>query len=284
MLNKLILNYLRIKNRNNYNEENPLISIYTPTYNRAKILLDRAIKSILSQTYTNWEYIIVSDGSTDNTKEIVESLHHPKIRFYQIERKTPHHTYNSKKVWQQEGSNAANFALKQVRGKYIARLDDDDIWEPDFLETMVNRIRYIDLEFITSQFDYIKDGKVVIDNGIDINTYLKIKSKHNNLVGAHSTWFYRSYLKFMKYNPNCYKKKWNSVADTDLLERFVKMNIRMWFVWKVLMHQIPRPNETSVGFQAIQDIIEKYTKNTCSLGLSKEFKDFIFNEVKKYDK
>src|SRR4030042_5230534 len=202
IINKIRLNYLRFKNRNNYNEENPLISIYTPTYNRARVLLDRAIKSVLSQTYTNWEYIIVSDGSTDETEALVRSLCVSKIRFFKIERKTPHHNYDSKKVWQIEGSNAANFALKQVRGKYIARLDDDDIWEPNYLENMLNWIKYINYEFITSQFDFVKDNKVVIDNGVYINDYLKTNKKRYNYVkvGAHSTWFYKSYLRFMKYN------------------------------------------------------------------------------------
>jgi len=259
ILNKIRLNYLRFKNRNNYNEENPLISIYTPTYNRARILLDRAIKSVLSQTYTNWEYIIVSDGSTDDTKELVESLCVPKIRFYQIERKTPHHTYNSKKAWQIEGSNAANFALSKIKGKYIARLDDDDIWESDYLETMLLCMRGTSREFMTSKFDFIKDNKIVIDHGVYINSYLNlIKKKYFGIkIGAHSTWFYRSYLKFMKYNSKCWKKVWNSVADTDLLERFVKLGIKMNFLYRVLMHQLPRPNETSVGFQAIQDNIKK---------------------------
>ena len=259
------MNYLRFKNRNNYNEENPLISIYTPTYNRARVLLDRAIKSVLNQTYTNWEYIIVSDGSTDETEALVRSLCVPKIRFYQIERKTPHHTYNSKKAWQIEGSNAANFALSKIKGKYIARLDDDDIWESNFLETMVKivhkgiNLRHKRLEFATSAFNFMKDGKVVTDNGVYINAYLRTHKKDYcfTKIGAHSTWFYKSYLKFMKYNPKCYKNKWNSVADTDLLKRFVKCGIEMFFVWKVLMHQIPRPNETSVGFQAIQDNIKK---------------------------
>jgi glycosyltransferase involved in cell wall biosynthesis len=221
--------------------------------------LDRAIASVLAQTYTNWEYIIVSDGSTDNTEAIVKDLDHSEIRFFQIERKTQHHNYDTKKAWQIEGSNAANFALSKVKGKYIVRLDDDDVWEPDFLETMLSLIQLYRVEFMSSNFDYIKDSKVVIDNGMFINPYLKTnKSKYNGIrLGAHSTWFYKSYLKFIKYDPKCYLKKWNSVADTDVLERFVKAGVKMDYCYNVLMHITPRPNEVNIGFKAIQDNILK---------------------------
>ena len=65
----------------------PLITIYTPTFNRAKILKNRAINSVLKQSYKNFEYIIVSDGSTDNTEQIVKSFKDKRIKFFKIKRK-----------------------------------------------------------------------------------------------------------------------------------------------------------------------------------------------------
>ena len=59
---------------------NNLVSIVTPTFNRAYILTT-AIKSILSQTYKNWEMIIIDDGSTDNTKELVLSFEDKRIKY-----------------------------------------------------------------------------------------------------------------------------------------------------------------------------------------------------------
>ena len=104
----------------------PLITCYTPTYNRCQVLLKRAIPSVLNQTYDNFEYIIVSDGSTDTTREFVKSINDPRIHFFEIERNHPHHNYNSEREWYIGGSYAANSALDKFRGDWIARNDDDD--------------------------------------------------------------------------------------------------------------------------------------------------------------
>jgi len=83
----ILLRYNRIKNIDVNFFDEPLITIYTPTFNRANILKSRAIKSVLKQTYKNFEYIIVSDGSTDNTEQIVKSFKDKRIRFFKIKRK-----------------------------------------------------------------------------------------------------------------------------------------------------------------------------------------------------
>ena len=62
-----------------------MISIIIPTYNRARVL-PRAIDSVLKQTYENWELIIIDDGSTDNTQEILQSYHDHRLRYIQHEK------------------------------------------------------------------------------------------------------------------------------------------------------------------------------------------------------
>src|SRR3989344_2535378 len=81
-----------------------LVSIIIPTYNRAYIL-GTAIKSVLAQTYLNWELIIMDDGSTDNTREAVEAFKDPRIKYYFQE--------NQKQVI------ARNNAVKHARGEWI---------------------------------------------------------------------------------------------------------------------------------------------------------------------
>ena len=101
--------------------ENPFtVSVIIPTYNRAH-LVGRAIKSVLNQTFQDFEIIVVDDGSTDSTKEVVTSFNDTRIRYIK-------HQMN-------KGGNAArNTGLKNSKGEYIAFLDSDDEWLPEKLE------------------------------------------------------------------------------------------------------------------------------------------------------
>lgn len=102
----------------------PKISIVIPAYNRANVI-GRAIKSVLLQTYDNFEIIVVDDGSTDNTKDIVESFADDRISY----------------VCQKNSGApvARNTGLKIAKGKYIAFLDSDDEWLPTFLEAALQK-------------------------------------------------------------------------------------------------------------------------------------------------
>lgn len=97
----------------------PEISIIMPTYNREKFIAE-AISSVLNQTYSDYELIIVDDGSTDNTGQVVASFASPKIRYVPLEH--------------QGRSRARNHALSLAQGQYIAFLDSDDQFLPNKLE------------------------------------------------------------------------------------------------------------------------------------------------------
>lgn len=105
------------------NDNVPLVSVILPTYNRAYII-DRAIKSVLDQTFTYLELIVVDDGSTDNTEEVVNSFKDPRIRFL------CHETNRG-------ASAARNTGIKASVGEYIAFNDSDDEWLPTKLEKQV---------------------------------------------------------------------------------------------------------------------------------------------------
>lgn len=98
----------------------PKISVIIPTYNRAYIIA-KSIESVLNQTYSNFEIIIVDDGSNDNTLEIIESFNDPRIKYLQL-------TENRGTCY------ARNFGIKKALGDYIAFHDSDDICLPQRLE------------------------------------------------------------------------------------------------------------------------------------------------------
>lgn len=103
-----------------------IISIVMPAYNAAQYI-EQSIESVLKQSYTNWELIIVDDCSIDDTYKIVEKLciTEERIKLFRMN----------------ENSGVAmarNFAISMSRGKYIAFLDSDDLWLPDKLEKQLN--------------------------------------------------------------------------------------------------------------------------------------------------
>lgn len=104
---------------------NDLVSIIMPSYNTAKYI-SAAIESILNQTYENWELIIVDDCSTDNTDEILTEYakKDSRIRYYKNEKNSG-------------AAVARNRALRQAKGKWVAFLDSDDLWEKDKLEKQI---------------------------------------------------------------------------------------------------------------------------------------------------
>lgn len=105
------------------NLQTGLVSIMMPAYNMAKYI-GQAIESVLQQTYERWELIIVNDGSTDNTSQVIAAFVDPRIRV----------------IDQPNGgeANARNTALKHISGEYLAFLDADDRFHPDHLMNAVH--------------------------------------------------------------------------------------------------------------------------------------------------
>ncbi|NEU70040.1 glycosyltransferase family 2 protein [Spirosoma agri] len=109
----------------------PLISIIIPTYNRGH-LIDVAIRSVQAQQYTNWQLIVIDDGSTDDTKERLSR--YSTIQYHRQENR---------------GQAAArNAGLQYCQGEYIASLDSDDEWHPNFLFDGMTMLQKHQLDFV----------------------------------------------------------------------------------------------------------------------------------------
>ena len=103
---------------------NELVSVIMPSYNTARFI-GNSIKSVLNQTYTNWELIIVDDCSTDNTDEVVENFKDKRIKFFKNKK-----NYGA--------AFSRNRALKLAEGRWIAFLDSDDLWVNTKLEKQIS--------------------------------------------------------------------------------------------------------------------------------------------------
>ncbi|HLV05620.1 glycosyltransferase [uncultured Georgenia sp.] len=108
--------------------DEPLVSVVLPTKDRAAVLPD-AVRSVLAQTYRRWELIVVDDGSRDETPEVLARFtDDPRVRV------VTHETNRGVAA-------ARNSGLAAATGEYVAYLDSDNTWEPDFLELMVRFVR-----------------------------------------------------------------------------------------------------------------------------------------------
>jgi len=134
--------------------KNPNVSVIVATYNRANFI-DRAIKSILNQIYQDFEIIIVDDGSSDNTEEIIKGYKDKRIIYIK-------HKKN------QGISTARNTGIKRAKGEYIAFLDSDDEWFPEKLERQV-----VLLQNESSEVGVVySDLRYIDENGKDMNKLL----------------------------------------------------------------------------------------------------------------
>lgn len=126
----------------------PLISVIIPVYNRAE-LIERAIHSVLNQTYSNFELIVVNDGSTDATHEKAISFQNcGKLTYIQSD-------------LNHGVSHARNQGIIKAKGEWIAFLDSDDIWDKKKLELQVKHLQYSDFKIAQTQEIWIRQGKRV---------------------------------------------------------------------------------------------------------------------------
>ncbi len=248
----ILLRVYRLTWNSIYNEtNNPLISVYIPTYNRGEILLSRAIKAVLSQTYRNFELIIADDGSMDNTKNLVLQIQDPRIRYISVSRKKYRYPNKAFYHWLAGPVIAANAALSACKGDWIARIDDDDEWTPDHLEKLLNHAISGDYEFVSSDLEIVENGVSRIVTGFS-------DPKDPTGIGATQTWLYKSYLKFYKYNINCWRKSYFRVNDTDLQQRIYLSGVKIGYLPEVTAKIEPRPGEEKIGSAAYLSNEKKY--------------------------
>jgi glycosyltransferase involved in cell wall biosynthesis len=125
----------------------PAVSVIIPTYNRSA-LLSKTIRSVLSQTFQDYEIIVVNNSSTDDSVEMIRSLKDPRIRVFEIS--------NGGVI-----AKSRNLGLRNAQGKYIAFLDDDDMWVPEKLEKQAAYLdKHLEYQMVYSEVWRIDENDV----------------------------------------------------------------------------------------------------------------------------
>ena len=152
---------------------NNLVSIITPSYNSSKFI-EECVNSVLLQSYSNWELLIVDDFSDDNSKELLLSLEKKDERIKV--------TFLDNNIG---AAKARNVAIRQARGKYIAFLDSDDFWKKNKLEKQIKFMEKEDIAFSFTAYNPMsEDGSISFPAikapyKIDYFAYLK-----NTIIGC----------------------------------------------------------------------------------------------------
>jgi len=212
---------------------NPLVSVRIPTINRSSLLIERAIASVLSQTYKNKEIVVVGDHCTDDTSE---KLKGKKVIWYNLPERNSYEKEllkDPKIRWFMGPVRATNKATELCSGDWIAHLDDDDTWTNDHIEELLKFAIKGNYELVYGDYEEERYGvKKVVENGCQ-------------------TWLYRKYVAdIFKYDSNCWKKSWDRVSDIDVFKRMENAGVRIGHLKKVMAYVLPRPGEQTIGLQA----------------------------------
>ena len=181
----------------------PLVTVIVPAYN-AELYVSETIQSVLEQTFCNWELIVINDGSSDNTHEIIASFDDERIRLVDQDNRGV--------------SVARNEGLSRAQGKYITFLDADDTLPPQSLEL---RVTY--LEF-NQNIDLV-DGQICVKNS-DMNDIIRIYNPYYTgrllprLVGLDSRVFFNV----------CYMFKKEILGDVLFVENMTHLEDLMFYI------------------------------------------------------
>ncbi len=249
----------------------PLVSIILPTFNRAHFLPD-AFEAIKEQSFSDWELIIVDDGSKDNTKEIVDKFKREisqKVIYLYQENKGP--------------AAARNKGLEYARGKYIAFCDSDDIWLSHHLEKCVDALEKnsdIDWVFGACRLVEYPSGKIINPNhfyNLDGNPrkILKLKTISRNglfvftdqesviksaLSGEFSAGPQHSLIRHKLFADHKFDERFRIGEDQLLVLRSLKEGYRFSFFKEV--HVIYRIHNYNISLAARQNTVEEKVQKT----------------------
>ncbi len=194
-------------------ESNTIVSIITATYN-SRDYIEATIKSVLNQTYTNWELLIIDDASKDDTVSILNKYAS---------------NYSNIKVFQNQTNQGAaitrNQGIKEASGDFIAFLDSDDVWKPEKLEKQLKFMLENNVNVCFSSYD------IMDENGTLLNKTVKALPK-------------LTYNKFLKCN---YIGNLTGIYNAKSLGKIYAPNLRKRQDWLLWLKAVKKSAKPAVG-------------------------------------
>jgi hypothetical protein len=144
-----------------FEEPAPLVTVSIATAGRPDLLIERCLASVMNQTHENLQILVVGDHCTDDTEQRLRALKDPRIEFHNMSRRGPY-PRPGRDRWLVAGTEPANVARPLSRGSFITYLDDDDAFEPNRIERLIDVSRETRADFIWHSFWFLqRDGSWV---------------------------------------------------------------------------------------------------------------------------
>jgi glycosyltransferase involved in cell wall biosynthesis len=228
---------------------NSLVSIIIPMYN-AGLYIRQTVQSALDQSYRNIELIIMNDGSTDNSEQIVRQMEKEdsRIKYY--------YKTNS------GVSDTRNKGIALAQGNYIAFLDADDLWKPDNLEKKINAINQNGKKWIFSDLEYIDEHNTILE--IQKNNFRPYNIMDNLLLwegdvipGPCSNIVV---AKGLLGNDVRFDTRLSSPADRDICLQLAAKEEPIYLDEKLWLYRQHSQSMTSINYKVVDEMICLYKK------------------------
>jgi hypothetical protein len=195
----------------------PLVTVRIATAGRLALLMERALPSVLNQTYENLEVLVVGDGCGDDVAAAVNGTGDKRVKYLNL---AHHNGYPSRPSdrWLVAGSLPMNYGIENAVGAWLAPCDDDDALTPDHVEVLLARARNLDVEFVHS--------RTLLDLG-DITAVIG-HPKLTRGQTTHGSVLYSSRLRHFRYSPRSYLL--GEPFDYNLWRRFAAAGVRMGYL------------------------------------------------------
>ena len=250
----------------NNNIFNPLVSIVIPVYNAEKYI-ERALKSLINQSYKNIEVIVVNDGSTDNTEKIVKK-YVDKIRYF----------------YKENGgvASALNLGIKNMKGEYFSWLSHDDVYYTNKIERQIEELKNIDKDNILySGFELINDKSEFLYAWeiASKNEYRKLNNSFYALLLSGLNGCSLLIPKKAFYEVDFFNEDLKCTQDYDLWFKIFKNGYKIKYIPEVLLqYRIHESQDTKLKLKSVIEEGNKLWIYMISNLSEDDYKDIFYNE------
>lgn len=205
----------------------PLVSVVISTYNRARLLAQRSLPSVLNQTHQSVDVHVVGDGTDQETIDLLTDHPDPRVRFTNLPKQPVHPDPGTE--WALQGLEARNHGHDTALGEYIANLDDDDEMLPTMIETLLKALWAADADVA-----YGRSKAFLHDGGIQ--WYGNWPPMH--FAFCDGAWLSRHDLG-IRYDLECAKR--GLPGDGDRIDRMVEAGLKFTMVQDIVHYYYPNP-------------------------------------------